>query len=337
MRNRAVPLLVAVLAVGTLAAGGAIVTTAEPALAVCGQTGPCPGPSPTIKPPPPPTVVFSTGGLTERDVTLTPGSSSPGIIQIGAKEGFTITATTQVAGATVALAGEDKFTCQAPNSGVTVSYDYVYVPHFTASPKSFDFQPFSCNPGYLLTTGTYRMYAEAEDSSGTVIGTTRAQTYQFTPEITLNNVVVPESSYGVDTGLILLPGDTVTFSASGQIWAGVLLTGTNGPQGWVDYAANCDPKFPLVCAPPYGLIGYLDNDGGYFYIGAGGGAAQPPVPTLASWGVDGRIGNYIDWPSPPLDLLAAPTHLMLRTNDDTPGNGSGAFSVNIQIARDGQF
>src|SRR5487761_257625 len=143
MRNRTVPLLAAVLAVGTRAAGSAIVTTAEPALAVCGQTGPCPGPSPTptIKPPPPPTAVFSTSGLTERDVTLTPGSTSPGIIQIGAKEGFTITATTQVAGATVALAGQDKFTCQAPNGGVTVTYDYVYVPHFTASPKSFDFQP----------------------------------------------------------------------------------------------------------------------------------------------------------------------------------------------------
>jgi hypothetical protein len=170
----------------------------------------------------------------------------------------------------VALAGEDKFTCQAPNGGVDVTYDYVYVPHFTASPKSFDFQPFSCNPGYLLTTGTYRMYAEAEDSSGTVIGTTPAQTYQFTPEITLNNVVVPESSYGVDTGLILLPGDTVTFTASGQIWAGVLLTGTNGPQGWVDYAGDCDPKFPLVCAPPYGLIGSL--------------AAPPRRPPTRLWG-----------------------------------------------------
>src|SRR5487761_194619 len=106
MRNRTVPLLAAVLAVGTLAAGAAIVATAEPALVVCGQTGPCPSPSPTptIKPPPPPTVVFSTSGLTERDVTLTPGSTSPGILHSGHTKGFPLTEKTQVPCATVALA-----------------------------------------------------------------------------------------------------------------------------------------------------------------------------------------------------------------------------------------
>jgi hypothetical protein len=158
----------------------------------------------------------------------------------------------------------------------------------------------------------------------------------FTPEIKLYNVLAPELSSGVDTGLTLVPGDTVTFTASGQIWAGVILTGTNGPLGWTDYD-GCQSKFPLLCAPPYSLIGYLDNDGGYFYIGSGGGAAQPPYPTLSPAGVIGtRISDLYPDP-PPLNLLNAPAELVLRTNDDAPGNGSGAFSVNIQVDRDNQF
>jgi hypothetical protein len=333
MRNRALPLLAALLTAASLATAGAVATGGT-AFAACGETGPCPGPSPTVKPPPPPTVVYSTTGLTERNVTLIPGSNAP-TIQIGAKESFTARATSTVAGATVGLGGHDTFTCVSPN-GVNLTLDETLVPVFTASPKTVTRQPFSCYPGWVLTTGTFQLFAEAKDASGNIIGKTATQTYQFTPQITLNNISVPESTYGVDTGLVLVPGDTVTFAASGQIWAGVLLTGTNGPAGWTD-ANGCDPKFPLYCAPPYSLIGNLDNDGGYFYIGTGGGAAQPPWPTLSPDGINARIGNYIDPTSPPLDLIAAPTRLSLRTNDDVPGNGSGAFSVNIQINRDGQF
>jgi hypothetical protein len=334
MRNRARPLLAVVLTVGSLAtvgAIGAITVNAGPALAACPVNSPCPGPTPTPPKPPPITVAFSTSGLVERDEGLTNISAAQPPIQIGAKESFTISASSSVPGATVGLGGEDKYTCVSP-SGVSATFDYIFVPAFIASPDTRTRQPFSCSPGDVLTTGTYDLFAEAKDASGTVIGRTPTQYYEFTPQITLGNVIVPESSYGVDTGLILLPGDTVTFAASGQIWAGVLLTETNGPDGWLDYASNCDPKFPLVCAPPYGLIGYLDNDGGYFYIGAGGGGVQPSWPTLAP---DGSTTN--EWPDPPLDLLAAPTHLMLRTNDDTPGNGSGAFHVNITIDRDNQF
>lgn len=279
--------------------------------------------------------MLSTSGLYGRDVSLTPGRTTS-TIQIGAKESFTASATTPVAGATVALGGEDETVCQRPNGSV-FTFTITFVPVFIASPHTLTRQPFNCEAGDVLTSGTYKLFAEAKDAAGNIIGVTPTQTYQFTPHLTLNNVSVPESSYGVDTGLILVPGDRVTFTASGQIWAGVLLTLPNGPAGWID-ATGCDPKFPLYCSPPYGLLGDLDNDGGYFYIGTGAGALQPPQPTLSPDGIPGdRLGNPLAWTPPALDLLNAPTRLMLRTNDDTPGNGSGAFSVNIQIDRDQQF
>lgn len=334
MRSKVRPLLAAVLTVGSLASVGAgAIVTASPALAVCPPGNTCGMPPPP--PPPPPVMLSTSGSLPDRNVALTPSPITPPAIQVGAKESFTVTASSRVSGATVALGGEDKFTCQSPN-GVNVTFDYVYTPSFTASPKSVTKQPFICPIGDVLTAGAYQLYAQAENASGSVIGTTPTQTFQFTPQISLYNVLVPELSSGVDTGLTLVPGDTVTFTASGQIWAGVILTGTNGPLGWTDYD-GCQSKFPLLCAPPYSLIGYLDNDGGYFYIGSGGGAAQPPYPTLSPSGVIGtRISDLYPDP-PPLNLLNAPAELVLRTNDDAPGNGSGAFSVNIQVNRDNQF
>jgi hypothetical protein len=321
MRSKARLLLAAALAVGSLAIAGAV-ATGSPALAVCPPTSDtCGGSLPPPQPPPPPVQLW-TYDLIGRGATLSPGPVTPATIQVGAKESFTVSAQTRTAGATVALGGEDRFTCASPN-GVQVTFDYIYTPSFTTSPKMVTRQPFSCPGGDRLTTGTYQMYAQAKNSSGTVIGTTPTQTYQFTPDLTINNVSVPESADLVDSGVVLVPGDTVTFTATGQIWAGVILTGNNGPQGWTDYD-GCQAKFPLYCAPPYGLIGYLAYDGGYFYIGSGGGAAQPPYPTLSPAGAPGP-------------LISAPSQLLLRTNDDAPGNGSGAYSVNIHILRDNQF
>src|SRR4051794_23571056 len=45
-------------------------------------------------------------------------------------------------------------------------------------------------------------------------------------------VTVREADYDVPTGITLTPGDWVSIGASGSIWAGVWLTGENGPQGW---------------------------------------------------------------------------------------------------------
>lgn len=111
-------------------------------------------------------------------------------------------------------------------------------------------------------------------------------------------ITVPESSAGVDTGIELERQDRLVISASGQIWAGVPFTGANGPRGWNN--VELDPKFPLIGSHPYSLIGKLD--GRYFYVG------------------DGVDRFY----------FGSGSRLMLRTNDDTPGGGSGAFTVLVQ-------
>ncbi|HEV2580959.1 MAG TPA: hypothetical protein VGT44_08910 [Ktedonobacteraceae bacterium] len=114
-------------------------------------------------------------------------------------------------------------------------------------------------------------------------------------------VEVRESDYDVDTHIQVRKGDTLMFNAWGQIWAGVWLTGMNGPNGWNNL--DPDPKFPLPGTHPYSLLGKLDN--GYFFVG----------------GYD-RI-----------DQTADQGELFLRINDDKPANGSGAFECLVQVYR----
>lgn len=130
------------------------------------------------------------------------------------------------------------------------------------------------------------------------------------------NVIVKESDSNVDTVIDIMQGDRILFSASGSIWAGVALTGTNGPDGWGNYFAN-DPKFPLQSPDilgqtvhPYSLIGRFGTR--YFNIGSG----------LELSGNQSK------------KLIVNPTmRLYLRTNDDSPGNGDGEFNVNIKVYR----
>jgi hypothetical protein len=120
-------------------------------------------------------------------------------------------------------------------------------------------------------------------------------------------ITVREADSGVDTGIDFEPGDDFEFDATGDIWAGVIFTGRNGPEGWsnVDY----DPKFPLhegAQAHPYSLIGMFRGRS-FFYIGTHLG------PT-----------RYTD---------ADRRRLVLRTNDDSPGNGNGEFRCRVRIWR----
>ena len=112
------------------------------------------------------------------------------------------------------------------------------------------------------------------------------------------DVSVREADYDVPTGVEVRYQDRLVLSASGQIWAGVWFTGANGPRGWNEN--SLDPKFPLTGSHPFCLIGRLD--GRYFYVG------------------DGVDRFY----------RGRGSSLHLRTNDDTPGNGSGAFTVTVQ-------
>ena len=62
----------------------------------------------------------------------------------------------------------------------------------------------------------------------------RQKLADFTRRVAKETVEVRESADRVDVDLggeQISPGDQVVFSASGQIWAGVWLTGHNGPHG----------------------------------------------------------------------------------------------------------
>ena len=121
-------------------------------------------------------------------------------------------------------------------------------------------------------------------------------------------VTIPESSSGVDTGVILQPGDEYELTGSGTVWAGVLFTGVNGPEGWVDWIES-NPASPYINQPdahPFSLVGHFDDEA-YFYIGNG----------------FSRRAYFLD----------SAKQLRLRTNDNTPGNGSGSFQCRIQVWR----
>jgi hypothetical protein len=105
----------------------------------------------------------------------------------------------------------------------------------------------------------------------------------------------------VDTHIQVNRGDTLIFHAQGQIWAGVWLTGLNGPDRWTNI--DNDLKFPLPGTHPYCLLGVLDN--GPFFVGS-----------------YHRINQADDQ-----------GELFLEINDDVHGNGSGAFTCIVQQYR----
>ncbi len=111
-----------------------------------------------------------------------------------------------------------------------------------------------------------------------------------------------------DTGIVLQPGDEFALTGAGAIWAGVAFTGNNGPEGWTD-RIETNPNSPLhntADSRPFSLLGRFEGEG-YFYIGHG---------------FTRRAFNR-----------SSPRRLFLRINDNTPGNGSGAFQCNVKVWR----
>lgn len=115
-------------------------------------------------------------------------------------------------------------------------------------------------------------------------------------------IEVREGDWDVGTSIQVKQGDTLIFSAWGQIWAGVWFTGTNGPRGW-DWR-DTNNKFPLPGGHPYQLLGKLDT--GYF-----------------------EVNDYAR-----LDQTPDQGELYLRINDDVPGNGNGSFQCVVQCYRE---
>jgi hypothetical protein len=118
------------------------------------------------------------------------------------------------------------------------------------------------------------------------------------------DISVPESSSGVATRLWVPYGGRVTISPDqdSRIWAGVAFTQPNGPRGWVDLAG---PNFPLRDRPVFSLIARISNN-------------YPPNYYYA-----GRYRTFDNWQNP--------GWVILRTNDDAPGNGSGAFIADVTV------
>jgi hypothetical protein len=110
---------------------------------------------------------------------------------------------------------------------------------------------------------------------------------------------VPESAGSPVSVMTLAPGQTVTLSPGGSIWAGVWFTGWNGPAGW-DAVAPSGAGYPLPGAREYSLIAQVSGQS-WRYVGA----STSSITNNSSY----------------------PRELSLWINDSWHGNGSGAFSA----------
>lgn len=119
-------------------------------------------------------------------------------------------------------------------------------------------------------------------------------------KLTQSTSFITESAVAVDSGVDVGPGQWLGFTGSGEIWSGVIFTGNNGPQGWNTIDNN--PNLPLPGSRPFSLLGRLEGQN--FYIG-----------NSNSTGKD----------------FASSQRLILRTNDDLPGNGSGSFMCQVEL------
>ncbi len=111
---------------------------------------------------------------------------------------------------------------------------------------------------------------------------------------------INEFDTSVDSGIDLGPNEFLAITGTGTINAGVFLGGDNGPEGWNSIENN--PAFPLPGSRPFSLLGILDSQN--FYIG------KSTATT---------------------DKFLSTKRLFLRTNDNQPGNGTGAFNAFVQV------
>jgi hypothetical protein len=152
-------------------------------------------------------------------------------------------------------------------------------------------------PPLCWYTSTVRATWRAGTATGTALGT-----FTYNPVAFDQTFTVPENLYFVDTRIDLQPGDRVVIDASGYINSGVLFSGANGPDGWGP--GRFGAGVPAPTAPVYSLVAHVGPALPAFYVG----------PHLDSETLGGG-------------------RLFLRINDEAPGNGSGAFTVRVQVLR----
>lgn len=149
--------------------------------------------------------------------------------------------------------------------------------------------------GAVVNSATPNIVGDAKGSGNLMLYADLRHT-----KLSQQTAFIPESTFAVDSGVDVGPGQWLGVTGSGEIWAGVLFTGNNGPQGWNSIDNN--PNLPLPGSRPFSLLGRLNNQN--FYIGNSNSTAQS---------------------------FAAAQRLILRTNDDVPGNGSGAFMAQVEL------
>jgi hypothetical protein len=130
-------------------------------------------------------------------------------------------------------------------------------------------------------------------ASQATIGVSNAEA---TPQRVCAVVEVPESSYSVYVKT-LRPYESVTVTPGGRIWAGVWFTGENGPAGW---NVSAPWYFPRPGARQYSLLAGLSGE---------------------TWRYMGGYA-YTFYNNSPYSRA-----LFARVNDNVPGNGSGAFTL----------
>lgn len=156
----------------------------------------------------------------------------------------------------------------------------------------------------LMVAATASWAATATAHAGEVVKQVADQEYS-----------VPESTHGVDTDIDVKQGDRLLINGGGEIKTG-FWWGFNPPAGFD--GDSDDPKFPLNqsplndhmcgskrCSRPHSLVGVFGGHPNYFYIGT-------------------SYDRTYDGPT---------RRLLLRTNDDAPGNGEGAFTARVRVFR----
>jgi hypothetical protein len=333
--GRAVILLVAAL---SMVGGGALAAAAAtPAYAsACQGAHPppsCGGDDP--KPPPPPAAAnLVSSGLVNRDVNMYPGAPYT-TVQTGYSEAYTVSALRGNVGTTsVRLVGQRTVICPTANGQSTTATTPIDS-GFVSSVASYAPSTAAPCPGARSAFTALSLHAEARDANGGFSQTNQVVFQYNSNPTTSSPVAVHEGDRDVATGLWVLPGDWVTVTAAGGIWAGYIFDGyINGPDGdFGGSAVKVDPDWYVpnhYGSCPYAAFYYSDAK----YCTAGAGYPLPDGAPKFSllYRLDGgyhfagsgiQIGGY----------TGQPVQLVLRINDDVPGNGTGQFDVNVSITR----
>ena len=299
------------------------------ALDPCRSSNPPPGcadpEEPPEEPPSAPAATLRVLGLGGGTVTVSSGGS-PVVRAWKAAETLTF-----IAGATSAhtkytqLVVESTLRCDRGRD--TVTHVRTATVQWRAVPiePSFTREAGVCPEGFKVDE---TMVATAEAKSGATVRSTPSITLLLRSAGATATVQVAESSNGTSSGLFVAPGDSVEVIADGQIWSGWFLGPWDDANGGADSCGDLIDERDVIdwegearwverydtgnCRPG---LGYPIPEGAASdQLIAGVNHRWVPVGTFRQFVWDGPEGVFT-----------------LRNNDNTPGNGDGAWRVKVRI------